>query len=67
MTRRGPVPMMVRVKVPELVDASNANPPSVAVIGARRASLPSEVGHPVTVAGGDRAVLSGRKPQSASA
>ena len=38
--------------MPELVDASNANPASVAVIGARRASRPSEVGRPVTVAGG---------------
>ncbi len=38
--------------MPELVDASNANLASVSVIGARRASLPSEVGHPVMVAGG---------------
>ena len=38
--------------MPELVDASNANPASVAVIDARRPLLPSEVGHPVTVAGG---------------
>jgi hypothetical protein len=40
------------VEVPELVDVKDANPASVAVIGARRASLPSDVDHPVTVAAG---------------
>ena len=40
------------MKVPGSIDASNAYPASVAVISARRASRPSELDHPVTVANG---------------
>ena len=52
--------------MPELVDASNATPASasVAVIGARRASGPSGVDRPVTVAGSTAGSIAPLAPQT---